>query len=131
MFDILAKHKNQDHFFLMPNNSFNEEAFDIPDLPGVFYVFKLAEDRVRMVYVGRSDNTKLKKSSNMMLRSSVIKFVKDVAQPQLKKDKKIDGLDVYWVVTMDKNHEELPSYVEGVILQIHYDHYGSLPDWNK
>jgi len=43
----------------------------------------------------------------------------------------IDGLDIYWFVTMDTNHIDLPDYVFGLILQTYYDVYGRLPEWNE
>lgn len=45
--------------------------------------------------------------------------------------KEIDALDIYWFVTFDKDNQHLPSYVEALLLQKHFDIYGCLPQWNK
>ncbi|MBL0053017.1 MAG: hypothetical protein IPP29_16660 [Bacteroidetes bacterium] len=33
-------------------------------------------------------------------------------------EKNIDGLDIYWFVTMDKTNNDLPGYVEGLLMQV-------------
>ena len=43
----------------------------------------------------------------------------------------IEALDIYWFVTFDEKHKDLPSYVEGLLLQRHFEVHGRLPLWNK
>ena len=47
------------------------------------------------------------------------------------KKQEIDALDVYWFVTFDKEHHHLPSYVEALLLQKHFELFGCLPEWNR
>jgi len=47
------------------------------------------------------------------------------------REENIDGLDIYWFVTFDKTNRDLPGYVEGLIMQIYFERYGSLPAWNN
>ena len=43
----------------------------------------------------------------------------------------IDALDVYWFATKDSQNNDLPSYVEGVLMQRFFNIQGQLPLWNK
>jgi type I restriction enzyme R subunit len=38
---------------------------------------------------------------------------------------------IYWSVTFDDKHRDLPSYVKAVLLQRFFDFYARLPEWNK
>jgi hypothetical protein len=46
-------------------------------------------------------------------------------------EENIDGLDIYWFVTVDKSNNDLPGYVEGLIMQRYFEIHGGLPPWNK
>lgn len=50
---------------------------------------------------------------------------------QKMEQEKIHGLDIYWFVTYDKQDQDLPSFVEGQIIQFYFDLHGCLPPWNK
>ena len=43
----------------------------------------------------------------------------------------IDALDIYWYETFDKENKDIPSTIEGILIQVFYDIYGVLPKWNK
>lgn len=43
----------------------------------------------------------------------------------------IDALDIYWFVTFDENNQHIPTYVEALLLQKHFEIYGCLPELNK
>lgn len=130
MFDELRMYKNEDHFFLKKGDLLSVASKDVPDMPGVYYVIKLAQDRIELVYIGKSgminedDPTK-----SQLLRSSIIKRQLFFAQKFL--DENIEGLDIYWVVTFDHKNKDLPSFVEGQIMQRFFDQNRRLPKWNK
>ncbi len=42
-----------------------------------------------------------------------------------------DALDIYWYVTFDEENQDIPSYVEGILLQRYFEIYGRLPEWNN
>lgn len=46
-------------------------------------------------------------------------------------DENIDGLDIYWFVTMDQSNNDLPAYTKALIIQRYYEVHGRLPLWNK
>ena len=43
----------------------------------------------------------------------------------------IDALDIYWFVTFDKDNQDVPGYVEGLLMQSYFNVHGQLPPWNK
>lgn len=135
MFDELKIYKNNGHFFFKRGNSLKDVSKDVPDLPGVYYIIRLAGGRIKLVYIGKSGSIEqggqFKKQG---LRGS-LNNKQDGLQRQDYFEKKfreenIDGLDIYWFVTFDKTNRDLPGYVEGLILQIHFERYGCLPEWN-
>lgn len=42
-----------------------------------------------------------------------------------------DKIEIQWFVTFDKKHQHIPTYVEALLLQRHFEIYGCLPQWNK
>ena len=135
MFDELKKYKKNDHFFLMKDGLLSDVSKKVPDMPGVFYIIKLAKGRVELVYIGKSGMANPDDDKNQLLRSS-INDLQNGTKGQIISDQKfesenIDGLDIYWFVTFDERHKDLPAFVEGTIMQRHFDIYGKLPKWNR
>lgn len=130
MFDETKKYKTQGHFFFKKGNSLKEQSVDVPELPGVYYILRLAKGKVDLVYIGKSDNDL--QSGSTVGASLADALTQAVAQFQNKMtEENIDGLDIYWFVTMDKTNNDLPGYVEGILMQRYFDIHGKLPPWNK
>ena len=135
MFDELRNYKNNGHFFFKNGDSLREVSKDVPDLPGVYYIIRLAGGRVELVYIGKSGSIEqdgqFKKQG---LRGGLNNKQNDLhRQDYFEKkfrEENIDGLDIYWFVTFDKSNKDLPVYVEGLIMQIFFERHGSLPAWN-
>jgi len=123
MFSETKKYKQQGHFFFQKGNSLKEQSKEVPDLPGIYYILRLAKGKVDLVYIGKSVGATLvvALSHNDQQKYFENKMTKE----------NIDGLDIYWFVTMDKNNNDLPGYVEGLLLQRYFDVHGKLPPWNK
>jgi len=130
MFDETKKYKTQGHFFFKKGNSLKEQSVDVPELPGVYYILRLVKGKVDLVYVGKSDNDL---QSGLTVGASLANaLTQTVAQFENKMtEENIDGLDIYWFVTMDKTNNDLPGYVEGILMQRYFDIHGKLPPWNK
>ncbi|MBQ0741300.1 hypothetical protein J9332_44220, partial [Aquimarina celericrescens] len=47
------------------------------------------------------------------------------------KAEKIEALDIYWYETFDENNTGIPTTIEGIIMQRHFEVFGALPKWNK
>jgi len=130
MFDELYKYKKNGHFFFKKGNKVAEVGKEVPNLPGVYYIIRLANDRVELVYIGKSGiKNPSGKNKNALLKQSITlqqEFL-DIKMSETT----IDALDIYWFVTMDIDHIDLPDYVLGLIMQTQYDVYGRLPEWNN
>lgn len=136
MFDELSKYSNQDHFFFQKGNKLSEVTKEVPEEPGVFCIYRLAKGKIDLVYIGCSGKVLQNGDfKNQMLRSRInnkhgaIKRQEFFKQKFIEED--IDGLDIYWYVTFDEKHADLPSYVKAVLLQRFFEINGRLPEWNE
>ncbi len=136
MFDELNKYENQGHFFFESGDSLQKKSAEVPELPGVYYIIRLAGGEIDLVYIGKS-GTMLPGGSfkNQLLRKRLNNKQDGIKRQQYFEEKiaseHIDALDIYWFVTFDEHHRDLPGYVEGRLMQRYYETYGTLPEWNK
>ena len=136
MFDEVRKYKNNGHFFLRRGGLLAEESKDVPELPGVYFIMRLARGHVELVYIGKSGTIKQDMTfKNQLLKSSINGKQEGIKSQDFFDNKmtreNIDALDIYWFVTMDKSNNHLPGYMEGLLMQRFYELYGRLPEWNK
>lgn len=136
MFDQTNKYTNHGHFFLSPGDNLQEKSSEVPDLPGVYYIIRLAGGGIDLVYIGSSGTVNQNGTfSNQPLRGELIDKQDGMKRQQYfdqkMKQEDIEALDIYWFVTFDENHQDLPGYVEGVLMQRYFEIYGNLPPWNK
>ena len=136
MFDETKKYKNNGHFFFKKGNQLSEVSKGVPELPGVYYIVRLAKGRVELVYIGKSGTiTQTGQFKEQLLKGRINNKLDGLKRQDLfdKKmiEENIDGLDIYWFVTMDKTNNDLPGYVEGLLIQRFFEVQGSLPLWNK
>ncbi len=54
MFDELKKYRQNGHFFFTKAASLREASEEVPELPGVYYIIRLAKGLVDLVYIGKS-----------------------------------------------------------------------------
>jgi len=136
MFDELNKYQENGRFFFEKGNSLKMVSENVPNKPGVYYFLRLRKGKVELVYIGKS-GTMLQ---NGKFRNQLLKSRLNNKQGGLKRqiyldlkleDETIDALDIYWFVTFDENHQDLPGFVEGVLLQRFYENSGRLPEWNQ
>lgn len=136
MFSELNKYKNNGHFFFEPGNKLALISKDVPDRPGVYYILRLAKGKIYLVYIGKSGTiTQSGKFKDQLLKRR-INNKQDGTKRQEFFDKKmieesIEALDIYWFVTMDADNDDLPGYVEGLMIQRYYEQFKKLPPWNK
>lgn len=136
MFDETRKYKNNGHFFFKKGDRLSEVSKNVPELSGVYYVIRLAKGRVELVYIGKSGTITQSGQFKEQLLKGRINNKQDGLKRQDFFDKKmieenIDGLDIYWFVTMDESNSDLPTYVEGLLMQRFFEVQGRLPLWNK
>lgn len=136
IFDDLLKYKQNGHFFFTGSDNLQNKSRDVPNKPGVYYILKLAKGKVELVYIGKSgsilQNGQFKDQLlNKRLNNKQDGIRREHYFLQKIESEDIDALDIYWFVTMDEEHQDLPAYVEGIMMQRFYDLYGTLPKWNK
>jgi hypothetical protein len=136
MFDETNLYKTKGHFFYTPSDSLVELCKDIPKKPGVFYILRLAKGRVDLVSIGRSQRIQSPQKSIIISLQKSILFFPDgkEREPFLQQkilQEKIDTLDIYWYVTMDKSNHHLPEYTEGILRQRYFEAIGNLPPWDE
>jgi hypothetical protein len=137
MFDCLNKYKTHGHFFFTKGDTLKEVSKEVPEKPGVYYVIRLARGRIDLVYIEKSGNINQNgEFKEHLLRGRINnKWDNETSRQEFFEDKmvkeNIDGLDIYWFVTMDNNHNDLPGYVEGLLMQRYFEIHGKLPPWNK
>lgn len=136
MFDETIKYKNNGHFFFKKGDKLSVVSNDVPNLSGVYYILKLSKGKVELIYIGKSGII----TSEGDIKKQTLRRRFDDSQGKLYsheyfyekiEDANIDGLDFYWFVTMDKANNELPVYVEGLLLQKYFEVNGELPLWNQ
>ncbi len=134
----LEKYKSNGHFFY----SYDEELQAVCNAPkngiGVYLVYALKGGRIELVYVGSSG--KIKQNGDIKTRIGGIydrlvngnQFGKPrkVSWKEKLEEDNIEALDVYWYETFDDNNFDIPSAVEGRVIQEFYDINGELPKWN-
>lgn len=136
MFDELNKYQNKGHFFFQKGDILSIQSEDVPELPGVYYILRLAHGKVNLVYIGKSGTI----LQNGQFKSQLLKgrinnmhegMTRQQYFEQKMKQENIDALDIYWIVTYDNHHQDLPGFVEGQIIQRYFDTNRCLPPWNK
>lgn len=136
MFNETKQYKNKGHFFFQKGNKLSEVSHDVPELPGVYYILRLAKGKIDLVYIGKSGTiTQSGVFKEQLLRGRINNKQEEMKRQEFfdKKlvEEKIDGLDIYWFVTMDQKNHDLPGYVEGLLMQRYFEIHGKLPLWNK
>lgn len=136
MFSELSKYKNKGHFFFEKGKNLKELSKDVPDLPGVYYILRLPKGKNELVYIGKSgtilQNGSFKEQGlNGRLNNKQEGIKRESFFNEKCINENIDVLGIYWYVTFDKKTQDLPGFVEGTILQRHFEVYGQLPLWNK
>ena len=122
MFDETKKYRNNGHFFFKRGDDLSVASKTVPDLPGVYYVIRLAKGKVDLVYIGKSGTIMQNGEFKEQLLRDWINNKQDGIKRQIYFEQKIeeeniDALDIYWFVTMDNKRSDLPGYVEGLLLQ--------------
>lgn len=132
MFDELEKYKNKGHFFFQKGSMLKVVSKDVPNLPEIYYIYRLCRGKIDLVYIGKSGTI----LSNGKFKDQLLNNKQDGIPRQKFFEQKLreegsDALDIYWHVTFDEENQDIPSYVEGLLLQHYFEIYGQLPEWNK
>jgi len=98
VFDELIKYLKNGHFIFKKGNSLIEVGKEVPDLPGVYYIVRLANGSVDLVLIGKSGIKKpLVNNKDSLLKQSILHH-QELLDKKMS-ESNIDGLDIYWFVT--------------------------------
>ncbi len=136
MFSELDKYKNNGHFFFQKGQNLKELSKEVPNLPGVYYILRLSRGKIDLVYIGKSGAIQQNGNFNEQGLNDRLNNKREGINLENFFNKKcvkenIDALDIYWYVSFDSKNHDLPEFVEGTILQRHFEVHGQLPYWNK
>lgn len=136
MFSETNKYKNNGHFFFKKGDKLSVVSKDVPNLLGIYYIIKLAKEKVELVYIGKSGTMHQDGTfGSQMLKKRINNKYEGIKRQQYFDQKieeeQVDALDIYWFVTYDEKHQDLPGYVEAFLLQRYFEVHGTLPPWNK
>jgi hypothetical protein len=136
MFDELRKYKNKGHFLFKSGDLLRTVSKAVPEMAGVYYIVRLAKNKVDLVYIGKSGKVKQDGSfGDQMLRGRLNNKQNKSETRQAFFDRKmeeenIDALEIYWFVTMDSKNQDIPSYAEAIMMQHYFGIHNKLPLWN-
>jgi hypothetical protein len=135
MFDELTKYKNNGHFFFERGQTLSQVC-NAPEKAGVYYILMLRKGKIELVYIGASGTINQRGEFRTQLLRGRLNNKQDGKNRQqffeaIMLENEIEALDIYWFVTFDEKHRHIPTYVEALLLQKHFDIYGCLPQWNK
>ena len=138
MFDELEEYKNNDHFFLSPDDNLEKVCNAPKNAIGVYLVYALKKGHVILVYIGSSGKIKRDgriKPGNGGLYDSLVNEnqfnePKKLSWKIKMKKEKIDALDIYWYATYNEEIHDLPLYAKAIVMQKYFDLNGELPEWN-
>ena len=136
MFAETIKYKNKGHFTFKKGGKLSHVSKEVPKLPGIYYIVKIVKDVKELVYIGKAGTMRMEGTfSAQSLKGRINNKHGDVKRQIYFENKyeaeQIDSLEVYWFVTFDENHNDLPGFVEGLLIQRYYEKFDSLPLWNK
>ncbi|MBL4863021.1 MAG: hypothetical protein JKY09_08405 [Crocinitomicaceae bacterium] len=125
MLEGLGQYKNSNHFFYEKGSSLTELLKTVPDLPGVYYVIRLARGKVQLVYISAltDDEPTVKLKTRLLNQQSF--FDKKIMEEG------IDALDIYWFVTVDEENQDLPAFVETKLSEGYVENMGEPALWNQ
>ena len=140
MFDELKKYRNNNHFFVKPDSNLEKVCNAPKSGSGIYLVYELRQGRINLVYIGSSgkvqNNGKIKHRIGGLCDRIVNghqfgKIPRKNSWIQKMIDEKIEGLDVYWYETFNKELMDIPSFVEAILIQRFFEIHLRLPDWNN
>ena|SRR5690554_1174202 len=139
MFEELEEYESNGHFFFEENDELGKVCNAPKNGIGIYIVYALKNGKIELIYIGSSgkiyqNGTKKVRKGGMYDRivngKQFDEHIKISWKEKLKTEK-IEALDIYWYETFNKIHGDIPATIEGIIMQRHFEIFGTLPKWNK
>ena len=142
--NLLTKYKFKGCFTFKPNEALEAKCNAPTDQNGVYLVYKVANTREDLIYIGMSGRMK---DGYLKTRQSGLGGMKDrivngyhpkfgkvkrkKAFPKQMIKEKIPELKIYWWVTYDKENHDCPAMVEKTLKERYLNKFGCYPAWHK
>lgn len=136
-FPQLTKYKTKGEFIFKQGDKLSNHCKGVPHAAGI-YTFRTIKGEIEtLVYVGASGTMK---QNGKFVTQLMKKRLQNMQSPKVRRQVffesamekgKLDGIRVNWYVTFDEEHQDLPMYIEALLLQKYFDSYKILPIWNK
>jgi len=139
MFDELGKYKNSNHFTFATNDKLSKICNAPAVKSGVYQAFAKSGDEKQLIYIGssgkiRNDGTIKNREDGLkgrIVRGKQFGKSRKSSWPKKMIEDGMEVLDVYWYVTFDATIQDIPAYVEGLLIQRFFEMHGRLPKWNN
>lgn len=135
-FKALNKYKTKGEFIFRSGNKLTDFCKSVPHAAGVYLFRAINGDRETLVYIGASGTMHQNGNFGIQLLDKRLQNMQnsktrrqDYFDAALQCNG-LDGIKVNWYVTFDKLHQDLPMYVEGLLIQKYFDKHKVLPIWN-
>lgn len=128
MIDLLHQYEQNGHFLLSSDASLSSTTEKVPELPGVFCVYRLARGKEDLVYIGYTHFTgSLRKTLTQQPGSGdAQKFYRDKMQKE-----GIDALRIHWFVMQRKKRNDDPEVVYLELMRACKQRFGGFPFWQQ
>lgn len=139
MYKELKKFKTTNSFSFTTNDNLEEVCNASDSGSGVFLVTAITNEVKELIMVGSTgtiQNNGTLKSKNGGLYDKIVnghqfaKTGRKYTWPTQMKLENIDVLEVTWYETFNEKNKEIPTFVEGQVLQNFFNENGKLPRWN-
>lgn len=139
MFDELNEYSNNDHFFFRSSDDLGEVCNAPKNISGVYIIYALANGKVKLIYIGcsgkmQNDGTIKQRKGGLydrIVNGKQFEEIRRKSWPRKMNEEQIEALDIYWYETFNTEINDIPSYVEALLIQKHFEMFGTLPRWNK
>jgi hypothetical protein len=139
MFKQLEKYKSNGHFLFCVNDELRKVCNAPKNGVGIYIVYALKKGEMKLIYIGSSG--KIYQNGTKKIRNGGI-FDRLVNGKQFGKSRtiswkekliseKLEALDIYWYETFHEDQTDIPATIEGIVIQKHFEEFGTLPKWNK
>lgn len=133
MFGLSSKYKNNNHFFLRPDERLATVCNAPVGQSGVYLVYALKDGKVELIYIGstgKASNTKQKGLKDKLVNARQFGEPRRKSWISKMQSETIDTLDIHWFVTFSALHKDCPKETENLLLQRFENRFGRLPKWN-
>jgi hypothetical protein len=135
-FPQLAKYPEKGEFIFRAGDKLVDLCQKVAHSPGVYIFTSLKNGSELLVYIGASGTMNQNgKFGNQLLNGRLSNMQNSKTRRQDFFEKKIsldqlDSIKVNWWVTFDQSNNDLPMYVEALLIQKYFDNHKNLPLWN-